>query len=64
MIPVCEPKLRGICGHKVITLALMCWMFVVVTEFTRGYVEDVDVIHPSKDWTYSENLSFEVLVNA
>lgn len=27
-------------------------------------VEDVDVIRPSQDWTYSESLSFEVLVNA
>ncbi|MBU0600550.1 type II toxin-antitoxin system HicB family antitoxin [bacterium] len=27
-------------------------------------VEDVDVIRPSQDWTYSESLSFEVLANA
>lgn len=28
------------------------------------FVEDVDVIRPSQDWTYSESLSFEVLANA
>ncbi|MBU0566690.1 type II toxin-antitoxin system HicB family antitoxin [bacterium] len=27
-------------------------------------IEDVEVIRPSAEWTYSENISFEVLANA